>query len=59
MSESVPHDAELDVMNDGMCKCGKNPSTEPHQCPFQIEIYERDDLCTCCSECTDDCAMDI
>jgi len=43
-----------------MCKCGKNPASEPHTCPYAEDIagnYE--DLCTCCDDCTRNCIDDI
>lgn len=43
-----------------MCKCGKNPATEPHTCPFQFDIHDDDKFqCTCCEDCTYECAMDV
>ena len=39
-----------------MCKCGKNPATKPHLCPFSGEIFNSKELCTCCSACQKDCA---
>lgn len=33
---------------------------EPHTCPFAEEIHgDNETLCTCCDECTYQCAMDI
>jgi len=45
----------------GVCTaCGRNPSTEPHICPFADEINgNRETLCTCCDECAQNCADDI
>ena len=40
-------------------RCGKNPASEPHPCPFQSDVYDNDTECTCCDECTHECAMDI
>ena len=39
--------------------CQVNPRTEPHTCPFAEEIHSDDHLCTCCSSCEEECAMDI
>ena len=46
---------------DDMCKCGKNPATEPHGCPFAEEINDNNDpeYCRCCADCTQQCAEDI
>lgn len=34
--------------------------TEPHTCPFAVDINDdRDTLCRCCENCQDDCAMEI
>ena len=36
------------------------PAQEPHTCPFAVEINDDEtSLCTCCKECTHECAMDI
>ena len=41
-------------------KCDKNPASEPHPCPYAEEIDDdHTTLCTCCDECTEECAMDI
>lgn len=44
-----------------MCKCGENPETEPHMCPYAQDIDGNDDpeYCTCCSECVNTCCDDI
>ena len=43
-----------------MCpKCGKNPAAEPHICPYDSEINDDYEECTCCSECESDCADEI
>lgn len=44
-----------------MCRCGVNPATEPHSCPYADEIGDNDDpeYCTCCDDCMHECAMDI
>jgi hypothetical protein len=41
-------------------RCG-GPGNPPHSCPFQEEINDNFDknYCTCCDECTHECAMDI
>jgi len=39
--------------------CG-NAATEPHTCPFAEEINDDSEtLCTCCDDCTQECAWDI
>lgn len=41
------------------CRCGADKD-EPHTCPFKSDINGDDTtLCTCCKECTHQCAMDI
>ena len=41
------------------CSCG-NERQEPHPCPFALELYDDDtNYCTCCSKCTNECAMDV
>ena len=44
-----------------MCRCGNNPATELHSCPFAEEINGNDDpeFCTCCDDCRHECCMDI
>ena len=45
---------------DGMCKCGINPATTPHPCPYQEEInQDYTAMCTCCSDCEGQCLGDI
>lgn len=40
--------------------CGINSATEPHTCPYSVEINDDDKtLCTCCDDCCHECAMDI
>jgi hypothetical protein len=41
------------------CKCGA-AAQEEHPCPYQVEMDGNDDnYCNCCSECTENCAMDV
>lgn len=50
------------VVEPRLCaKCKQNPATEPHQCPYAAEIAGNEDpeYCTCCSDCTRECAMDV
>ena len=44
-----------------LCKCGKNPATESHSCPYAEDIGDNDDpdYCTCCDDCRHECCMDI
>lgn len=47
-------------MNIEMCKCGNNPATLPHSCPYKSDINDDSNtLCTCCDECKQNCADDI
>lgn len=40
------------------CNCATE--TEEHSCPYQSDINGNDEFtCTCCAECTHQCAMDI
>ena len=50
----------LDSPAQEMCKCGKNPASEPHECPLYEELYDdHESLCTCCPDCVCECLMDI
>lgn len=48
--------------NSNKCKCG-NPGSEPHPCPYSIEMSigepdedkAKEELCNCCPECTLKC----
>ena len=40
-------------------KCGLHPAQAPHTCPYDVEINDDYDLCTCCEECESDCLGDI
>lgn len=31
----------------------------PHVCPYASELYDCYDICTCCRECTEECAEDV
>ena len=44
-----------------MCaRCGKNPATESHSCPYNEEINgDFNTLCTCCGDCQAECALEI
>lgn len=39
-------------------ECDHEPQ-EPHECPFEAEIHEAIEICTCCKCCTHECMMDI
>jgi len=43
------------------CPRSKNhEGKEPHPCPYRSEINDDDEtLCTCCDNCTQECADDI
>lgn len=45
----------------GLCEqCHKNPASEPHTCPYAEEIANDSETeCTCCPDCTRECAYDI
>lgn len=37
-----------------------NPATDPHACPFLVEIHDDETtLCNCCIGCMTDCRYDI
>lgn len=57
----LPNDAKVHLR---MCTSycyGKNPADEPHECPYQSEINDDNDLeyCTCCSDCRRECLDNI
>jgi hypothetical protein len=41
----------------------KNPPSEPHTCPYLMDVHQGepgcDRLCNCCEACTDECADDV
>lgn len=39
--------------------CKKNPAEAPHPCPYQSEIHGDEKPCTCCAQCTQECALEI
>jgi hypothetical protein len=42
------------------CHCGENPADDEHTCPFAEEINDDyESLCTCCPDCTRNCADNI
>jgi hypothetical protein len=42
------------------CSCKKNKATEPHTCPYQVDIYgDVETICNCCEDCTAECSQDI
>ena len=44
----------------GTCKCGKNRRVRLHACPFAIEMHDDySETCSCCDECTKECAADV
>jgi len=45
---------------DEKCTCDEQKFPEEHSCPFKEDINnDPDTKCTCCPECTYQCAMDI
>lgn len=49
-----------DDYHEKMCKCGKNPADSEHTCPFRSDVYnDNETMCSCCSDCRHECAMDI
>lgn len=49
------------MKNKQLCpSCKKNPATEPHKCPYRVEINDDEEFtCTCCEDCEYECAQDI
>lgn len=40
--------------------CRKNPSTQPHICPYKEDINgDIESLCNCCDDCQNICCDDI
>jgi hypothetical protein len=37
----------------------REPSDEPHECPFNSEIRHSRVLCRCCASCAYQCAMGV
>jgi hypothetical protein len=41
-------------------RCLVNEEADPHTCPFRAEINDDNETeCSCCEDCTHECAMDI
>ncbi len=37
-----------------------NPETEPHPCPFRVEVNgDYESLCTCCHDCECNCRENV
>jgi hypothetical protein len=50
----------LPVVKKDSCKCGSKEEIEEHTCPFASDVWgDNTTLCTCCEDCTYECAMDI
>jgi hypothetical protein len=49
---------EIPRHNVNCIQAGHAPD-DPHTCPYASELYDSDDICTCCKECTHECAMDV
>lgn len=49
------------IQKDKLCdKCGVNPATELHPCPYNVEMYEDyRKNCICCPECEWECLQDV
>lgn len=47
----------------GRSRICDNDAREPHTCPYLTDVHDGepgcDRLCTCCDECTQECADDI
>lgn len=42
------------------CRKNGHAQTELHKCPYKVDIEEDEAaLCSCCDDCTNDCADDI
>jgi len=41
-------------------RCGVNPATAPHLCPYQVDVRDDEKFqCCCCSECERECADEV
>lgn len=48
------------AINGELCKCGKNPATELHPCPYAVDVNgDYETLCACCVDCENECADEI
>lgn len=43
----------------GLCKCGNNPKSELHTCPYDEDMHGSITWCRCCSDCYNTCLGDI
>jgi hypothetical protein len=59
--DSEEQRTSLEDHNEPRCPRSKNhEGKQPHVCPFRWEINDDDEtLCTCCDDCTQECADDI
>ena len=49
-----------EISNCGGCRGCKNPPQEEHSCPYQADVNNDEEYqCTCCEDCTHECAMEI
>lgn len=47
-------------MSEKCNRCKKNNGKELHSCPYKSDIDDNDkELCNCCEDCEEECAMDI
>lgn len=57
----------LKAHEDGCPKCTWDPdpnapqslATEPHPCPYKVELEDDHTLCQCCYDCKHECAQDV
>lgn len=42
-----------------LCKCGKNPATDSHYCPYAKDVNDDPEYCTCCDDCRYECCSGI
>ena len=56
MSDPLGPADESPLVQIGRCK---HEQTEPHECPYAVEINDDHEPCTCCDSCAGECADDI
>jgi len=63
LNPPAPHPASrpiLPYVDNPDQRCKHENKQPPHPCPFSLDVYgNNEDLCTCCEECTQECADDI
>lgn len=40
-------------------RCEKSPKLPDHKCPYSYEMCGESEDCSCCEDCTTQCALDI